>query len=77
MPGPLHLPPLLILYPFRHRDNLTGKWVRARYVADRCEIAARYSEGEIVGPPELRRPLGGSFTPRQQQPGSHIRNFLP
>jgi len=39
MRGPLHAP--LVLYPFRFRDTLTGKWVRARYVAERHEIAAR------------------------------------
>jgi hypothetical protein len=26
MPGPLHAPPLLILFPFRFRDTLTGRW---------------------------------------------------
>jgi len=28
--------------------------VRARYVAERREIAARYAEWEITGPPEVR-----------------------
>jgi hypothetical protein len=41
MPGPLHFPALLILYPFRFRDTLTGKWERARCVAERREIEAR------------------------------------
>ena len=35
MPGPLHAPTVLLLYPFRFRDPVTHKWVRARYVADR------------------------------------------
>ena len=26
------------LFPFPHRDELTGKWVRARYLAERHEI---------------------------------------
>ena len=28
--------------PFGYRDRLTGKWVKARYVAERKEIGARY-----------------------------------
>ena len=43
--------PRLELFPFRYRDRLTGKWVRARYVAERHEIARRYAEWEIIGPP--------------------------
>jgi hypothetical protein len=42
------------LYPFRYRDPLSGKWVKARYLAERHEIAARYAEWEITGAPELR-----------------------
>ncbi len=34
MCGPLHAPPLLVLYPFRFRDPVTHKWVKARYVAE-------------------------------------------
>jgi hypothetical protein len=41
MPGPLHAPMLLVLLPFRFRDRLSGRWVKARYVADRSEIAAQ------------------------------------
>jgi len=33
---------------------LTGKWVKARYVAERPEIATRYVEWEIIGPREIR-----------------------
>jgi len=44
----------LELFPFRVRDPLTGKWVRARYVAERDVIAERYAEYEIIGPPEIR-----------------------
>jgi len=47
--------------PFRYRDPLTGKWVRARYVAERHEIAARYAEWEITGPPEVREVTGGQY----------------
>jgi hypothetical protein len=42
------------LYPFRFRDECTGKWVRARYVATLAELASRYREWEIIGPPEIR-----------------------
>ena len=52
-----------MLYPFRFRDRVSGKWVRARYKAERHEIVARYAEWEIVGPPELRRPTGAAFSP--------------
>ena len=51
------------LYPFRFRDPLTGKWVRARYVAERREIAARYTQWEIIGAPELRALSGAVFSP--------------
>jgi hypothetical protein len=43
----------LKLFPFRYRDPLTGKWVNARYVAERHEIA-RYKDWEIAGLPEIR-----------------------
>ena len=46
--------PRLELYPFRYRDPRTGKWIRARYVAELHEIAARYAEWEITGPAEIR-----------------------
>ena len=44
--------PRLELFPFRYRDRVTGRWVKARYVAERHEIAARFSEWEIAGPPD-------------------------
>ena len=40
--------PRLELFPFRYRDPLTGKWVKARYRAERDEIAARHAEFEIT-----------------------------
>jgi hypothetical protein len=57
--------PRLELFPFRCRDPRTGKWIRARYVAERHEIAARYAEFEIIGPPEIRDvdPDARYFTP--------------
>jgi len=60
----------LVLYPFRFRDPVTRKWVRARYVAEREVIAARYAEWEIIGPPEIRDvdPQAGYFSPWRSQP---------
>jgi hypothetical protein len=56
-------PPPLRLYPFRYRDRLTGKWIRARYRAERDVIAAQYQEWELTGPPEVRQRGGESFDP--------------
>jgi len=42
--------PILELFAFRYRDPRTGSWIRARYVAELHEIAARYVEREIIGP---------------------------
>ena len=46
--------PRLELYPFKYRDPRTGKWVRARYVAELHELEARFAEFEIIGPAEIR-----------------------
>ena len=56
-------PGAMFLYPFRARDPLTGKWYWARHKAEQHEIAARYAEWEIIGPPEFRRPAGTTFSP--------------
>lgn len=51
-------------YPFRFIDSVTGKWTRARYVAEQHVIASRYQRWEITGPPEIRsRGSTGSFNP--------------
>jgi hypothetical protein len=57
--------PRLELFPFRYRDELTGKWKRARYVAERHEIAERFAEYEILGPVEIREvdPEARTFNP--------------
>ena len=46
----------LKLYPFRFKNPVSGKWVKARYVAERHEIEGRHAPGEweIIGPPEIR-----------------------
>ena len=46
--------PTLQLYPFRFRDRLTGKWVRARHKLQVPELQRRYDEWEITGAPEIR-----------------------
>jgi hypothetical protein len=53
----------LVLYPFRFRDPVSGKWVRARYKAQRTEIAARYARWKLCGPPEIRARTGTAFSP--------------
>jgi len=55
----------LLLYPFCYRDETTGKWVKARYVAELHEIEARHAEWQLIGPPEIR------------EPGSRRRYFHP
>ena len=45
--------PRLELFAFRYRNQF-GKWVKARYVATREEIAERFAEYEIIGTPEIR-----------------------
>jgi len=44
----------LQLYPFRFRDQRTGKWVRARYLAQVPVIQRSYVEWELIGPAEIR-----------------------
>ena len=50
------------LYPLWFRDPVSGKWVRARYVAERSVIAERYREWEIIGPPEIRTGVGAALS---------------
>jgi hypothetical protein len=46
----------LDLYRFRYIDRLSGKWLTARHVATKEEIAARYKDFELLGEPEVREP---------------------
>ena len=52
-----------LLYPFRFIDPITGRWVRARYRAERDEIAQRHAKWEITGEREIRRVNAGTFSP--------------
>ena len=70
--------PRLELFPFRYRDPRTGKWIRARYRAERQEIAARHSEGwEIIGPAEVRDvdPEARAFSPFKQMMDAELRRY--
>ncbi len=62
-----HMTSTIEVFPFRYRDARTGKWVKARYKAERAEIAARYAEWEITGPGEERRPITGYFNPGRRE----------
>ena len=66
--------PRLALFPFRYRDRVTGKWVKARHVAERHDIAARYAEWEIIGPPEIGDvdPYARYFTPWKVAPQAEL-----
>ena len=59
-------------YPFRYRDRLTGRWIKARYKATREEIAARHEEWQIVGPAEIRSTAGGAFHPYRMVPYAEV-----
>jgi hypothetical protein len=58
-------------FPFRYRDAVSGKWVKARYVRERHEIEARYKVWEIVSQPEYRRPLGEMLMPWDDRDKRH------
>jgi hypothetical protein len=53
----------LELYPFKFRDRITGKWVRARHKLQVPALQRQYSEWEITGPPEIRHVTPGSLEP--------------
>ena len=54
----------LLLYRFRYKEDWSGKWRTARYVATREDIASRHKEWEIFGTAELRWPAReGAFNP--------------
>ena len=53
----------LELYPFRFRDPLSGKWIRARHKLQVPELQRRYAEREIIGTPEIRHVAWDSVEP--------------
>lgn len=48
----------VVIYPFRKRDPITGKWYRARWKASLEEIARL--GGVVDGPPDVREHLGAT-----------------
>jgi hypothetical protein len=74
-----------VLYFFRFRDPTSGKWVRARYKAERTEIATRTAEWEPWGPPEIRARAGAGpvlarnqllLAAREAEAGEASRKFF-
>lgn len=55
--------PRLELYPFRFRDHLTGKWVRARHKMQVPALQRAYADWQITGTPEIRHVTPASTTP--------------
>lgn len=50
----------VVLYPFRKRDPLTGKWYRARWKASLAEIESHDGEWIVDGPPVTYANLGAT-----------------
>ena len=65
-------------YPFRFRDPVTGKWIRARYKADLQTIALRYAEFEITGPPDIIDVVRGAryFNPLRNEAAAECAGNL-
>jgi hypothetical protein len=63
------------LFALPLRDPRTGKWIRARYVARREQIAERYAGWEITGPAEIRDvdPDARAFSPFKQTMDAELR----
>jgi hypothetical protein len=55
--------PRLVLYPFRFRDPLTGKWIRARHKLQAPALQRRYADWETTGAPEVRNVTETSAQP--------------
>jgi hypothetical protein len=45
---------IVLLYPFRFLDPVTGRWVCAPHRAERRDIERRYAHWEITGGPVIR-----------------------
>ena len=69
--------PHIELFAFRYRDRLTGKWIRARYVGTREEIAKRHDEWKILGPAEIRDVESEAryFTPHASPLDAALRRY--
>jgi hypothetical protein len=58
-------------YPFRFFDDVTGKWTRARYVAELHVIAERHEKWEDTGAHEIRSGDPTMFN-RFRRPTAHL-----
>ena len=69
--------PRVELFAFCYRDPISGKWIRARYVATREEIEQRYTEWEILRPAEIRDvdPKARYFTPHSHPLNAALRRY--
>ena len=56
------------LYPFRFRDPVTGRWVRARYRATPDDIARRYGDARIDGDGVAPANVSTGFDPFRAAP---------
>jgi hypothetical protein len=63
------------LYAFRFRHPVTGRWVTARYKDTIEDIAATHAEWEIIGPAEVRTPIGESFNPYRVVPHAELKRL--
>lgn len=52
-----------LVYPFKYREPLTARWVKARYKASIDDITKRHTEWELTGPGEMRTPISDWFSP--------------
>jgi hypothetical protein len=61
------------LFPFRYRDPVTAKWVRARYRARLSDIRRRYATWELTGPAFEPPAATGAFHPyRKVMPHTEV-----
>ena len=66
------MPRTIELFPFRFRGPLSGKSIRARYLAERHELEQRYAEFEIIGPPEITLRMTRSSSPPRTSPEARL-----
>ena len=66
----------IILYPFRRRDPLSGKWYRARYKVSEEQLAQHEGEWIVDGPPEIRRALGPTSAFQPRPPARDVCSFI-
>jgi hypothetical protein len=55
--------PRIELFPFQCRDSRIERWGVRRYNASIDDVALRHAEWEVIGPPDVRMPVRGWFSP--------------